>query len=174
MLSQSSPGNVPANWTTRPSSADGTASRMMGQPISAGGSCAAPSDGPKKTRSHSRVAYHPVTATVASPASRTTTATQRGAGPACRTASHAPARIWSLLKNPDSGGSPASAPSPIVIDQNVTGIAARSPPIRVIRLLPTAWMTAPAARNSSALNAAWVSRWNSAAAGTPTASPPAM
>ena len=46
--------------------------------------------------------------------------------------------------------------------------------MRVIELVPTAWMTQPAARNSSALNAACVSRWNSAVAETPTANPANM
>jgi hypothetical protein len=35
-------------------------------------------------------------------------------------------------------------------------------------------MTEPAARNSRALKAAWVSRWKSAAADEPTASPASM
>jgi hypothetical protein len=79
-----------------------------------------------------------------------------------------------LLQKPASGGSPMSAPSPIVMDQNVVGIPRRSPPMADMRLVPTAWMTEPAPRNSSALNAAWVSRWNSAAAGAPMARAPVM
>ena len=79
-----------------------------------------------------------------------------------------------MLQNPASGGTPTSAPRPIVMPQNVPGMPRRSPPMRDMRLVPTAWMTDPAARKSSALNAAWVNRWNSAAADDPTASAPIM
>nr|BFE76720.1 hypothetical protein GCM10020092_100210 [Actinoplanes digitatis] len=77
-------------------------------------------------------------------------------------------------QKPARGGSPARAPRPITKDQNVTGRCARRPPIRDIRLVPTAWMMPPAARKSSALKAAWVSRWNRAAPGTPIARAPVM
>ena len=41
----------------------------------------------------------------------------------------------------------------------VTGIGLTRPPMRLIRFEPTAWITAPAARKPSALNAACTSRW---------------
>jgi hypothetical protein len=129
---------------------------------------------PKNVRSSSRVAYQAVIATPASPAIHTTQPTQAGAGPPPSVACAAATRTFSFDQKPDSGGTPASAPRPIAIDQNVTGMCSRRPPIRDIEFVPTAWMTAPAARNSNALNAAWVSRWKSAAPGDPTASAPVM
>ena len=42
----------------------------------------------------------------------------------------------------------------------VTGIYLRRPPIADISFECTAWMMLPAPRNSSALNMAWVKRWN--------------
>ncbi len=101
-----------------------------------------------------------MTKTVAIADRSTTTAAHPGAGPPSTTACSAAPSTVSLLKNPASGGTPASAAKPIVIVQNVTGMSSRSPPMRPSRLLPTTWMTAPAHRNSNALNAAWVSRWN--------------
>ena len=44
----------------------------------------------------------------------------------------------------------------------------------VSRFEPTATMTQPAPRNSSALNAPWASRWKIAPSRVPTARPPAM
>src|SRR6185369_8238817 len=87
---------------------------------------------------------------------------------------HAWSMITSLEKNPENGGTPARAASPIDMQMKVTGMVRRRPPIRVIELVPTAWITQPAARNSSALKAAWVSRWNSAVPGNPTANPANM
>ena len=43
----------------------------------------------------------------------------------------------------------------------------RRPPISVMSLVPTLWMTEPAHRNSSALKKAWVNRWNMPAARLP-------
>src|SRR2546429_8530908 len=77
----------------------------------------------------------------------------------------------SLLKKPLVGGRPASAAKPIVMVQNVIGRPTRSPPMSDMRLLPTALITAPAQRNSSALNAAWDSRGPIAGTRPPTASP---
>ena len=129
----------------------------------ASGSCAATGlrGRSKNVISHSRVTYAAVTATVSSPTTRTSQPAQAQAGPSCMDAvSSAAPSTASLEKKPASGGTPASAASPSVIVAKVTGISRRSPPMSGIRLVPTAWMTEPAARNSSALNAAWVSRWN--------------
>src|SRR3954452_15639289 len=129
---------------------------------------------PKNVRSSRRVAYHAVIATPISAAIQTVQPTQAGAGPWPSVACAAATSTFSLDQKPASGGIPARAPSPLTHDQNVTGMLRRRPPIRHIEFVSTAWITAPAARNSSALNAAWVSRWNSAAAGQPTASAPVM
>ncbi|RAO48848.1 hypothetical protein PSN01_04719 [Micromonospora saelicesensis] len=130
---------------------------------------------PKKARSSSRPAYQAVIATPTSPAIQTIQPTQDGAGPVPSSAADsATVSTPSLLQKPANGGTPASAPRPTTVHQNVTGMLRRSPPISDMRVVPTAWITAPAARNSSALKAAWVSRWNSAADGEPTASAPVM
>ena len=114
-------------------------------------------------------------ATPTSPAIQTIQPTQDGAGPVpSRAADSATVSTPSLLQKPANGGTPASAPRPTTVHQNVTGMLRRSPPISDISVVPTAWITAPAARNSSALKAAWVSRWNRAADGEPTASAPVM
>ena len=57
---------------------------------------------------------------------------------------------------------------------DVTGMARRRPPRSRSCPLPTAWMTAPDDRNSSALKKAWVNRWNTAASREPTASAATM
>src|SRR5690606_10879910 len=76
----------------------------------------------------------------------------------------------SLLKNPPSGGSPTIAASPIVMDQNTNGTAlGRSRVLLSEPSVPASAMTTPAVRNSSALNAAWASRWNRAVSGAATA-----
>src|SRR5437870_767786 len=73
----------------------------------------------------------------------------------------------SLDQNPENNGKPASDNAPMSIVQYVRGMYFLSPPISVMSLVPTAWMTEPAARNSSALKNAWVKRWNMPAARLP-------
>ena len=68
--------------------------------------------------------------------------------------------ISSLLKNPEKGGMPEMARQATRKVACVTGRYLRSPPMWLISLLWTAWMMAPAPRNSKALNMAWVKRWN--------------
>ena len=80
----------------------------------------------------------------------------------------------SLEKKPASGGRPAPEASAIAMVNDVTGSKRRSPPILDIRLEPTLWITTPAARNASALNAACTSRWKTAAERPPQASAPIM
>jgi len=42
----------------------------------------------------------------------------------------------------------------------VSGMERESPPMPRMSRVPTEWITAPAARKSSALNAEWLRRWN--------------
>ena len=49
----------------------------------------------------------------------------------------------------------------------VCGMARNNPPIRKMSLVPTAWMTAPAARKSSALKRPCVIRWRKPASAAP-------
>ena len=51
---------------------------------------------------------------------------------------------------------------------NVVGMYFFRPPISLMLLLCTAWMTEPEPRNSSALKKAWVKRWNTPAVHAPT------
>ena len=75
------------------------------------------------------------------------------------------ARISSLEKKPENGGTPASARPPTIMQPNVNGIALRKPPISSRFWLPAiAAITEPAAMNSSALKNACVIRWNRPAA----------
>ena len=69
----------------------------------------------------------------------------------------------SFEKNPENGGTPASAAAPIAKVQKVTFISFRRPPISLMLFVCAAWITDPAPRNSSALKNAWVNRWNMAA-----------
>ena len=78
-------------------------------------------------------------------------------------ASQTPARIASLEKKPARGGSPASASVPTMKTTPVCGIARKSPPIRKMSFVPTAWITAPAPRNRSALKRPCVRRWSTLA-----------
>ncbi len=56
------------------------------------------------------------------------------------------------------------AKTPIVMVQKVMGMRLRRPPITRMSCSPlSAWMTEPAARNSSALKKAWVTTWKMAA-----------
>ena len=71
---------------------------------------------------------------------------------------HAAPRISSLEKKPAKNGMPASERVPTRNTMKVCGMRRASPPIAWMSLLPTAWMTAPAARKSSALKTPWVSR----------------
>ena len=71
--------------------------------------------------------------------------------------------ISSFEKNPENGGTPASAAEPIRKVQKVTLMSFRSPPISLMLFECTAWITDPAPRNSNALKNAWVNRWNIAA-----------
>ena len=84
-----------------------------------------------------------------------------------RWASHTPPSTASFEKNPASGGTPARASVPTMKTMPVCGIARKRPPIRKTSLVPTAWMTAPAARNRSALNRPCVSRCRNPAAAAP-------
>ena len=68
--------------------------------------------------------------------------------------------ISSFDQKPASGGIPDSAAAPMTNVQNVTGMDFRRPPISLMLLVCTAWITDPAARNSRALKKAWVNRWN--------------
>ena len=71
-----------------------------------------------------------------------------------------------LNRNPLNGGTPLNASVPTRNVQNVTGIFFSRPPIFQMSCSScSAWMTEPAARNSSALKNAWVVRWNIAASG---------
>ena len=72
-----------------------------------------------------------------------------------------------MEKKPAKGQTPARARVPMTKVVAVWGIARRSPPIRNRSLVPTAWMTAPAARKSRALNTPWVSRWKKPANAAP-------
>ena len=111
-----------------------------------------------------------MTATVTRPTTSTSQPVQAAAGPSwCMAVSSAAPSTASLEKKPENGGRPASAARPTVIVAKVTGISRRRPPMSGIRLVPTAWITEPAARNSSALKAAWVSRWKVEASADPTA-----
>ena len=69
----------------------------------------------------------------------------------------------SFDQNPASGAMPASAADPIRNVQNVTGMGFRKPPMSLMSLEWTAWITEPAPRKSSALKNACVNRWKNAA-----------
>ena len=72
--------------------------------------------------------------------------------------------MLSLEKNPAQMGMPEMARTPTPETMCVNGMDFRSPPIwRTSCSSCSAWITAPAARNSSALKNAWVSRWNTPA-----------
>ena len=73
--------------------------------------------------------------------------------------SWATTRSSSFDQNPASGKMPASASDPMSIVQNVIGIGFRRPPMSLMLFECTAWITAPAPRNSSALKNACVNRW---------------
>jgi hypothetical protein len=73
-----------------------------------------------------------------------------------------------LLQNPFRIGRPASASAPITNTFRTKGIREPRPPIFDMSRVPTAWITAPAARKSRALNTAWLSRWNWLAKKPPT------
>ena len=79
------------------------------------------------------------------------------------------ARISSFDQNPAKGITPASDTDPITKVQKVTGILRRRPPMSLMLLEWTAWMTDPAPRNNRALKKAWVKRWNSPAVYPPAA-----
>src|SRR5215204_883472 len=147
-----SPGSNMAETTdgmkaSTPSSAVGTASSTSGNRMAGGGSwaatpapgvCAFHRGGPRNARSQARVAYAPVTKTVSSPASSTSHAAQVGAGPPSNAAPSAADSTDSLEKNPDSGGSPTSAASPMVPTAYVSGIRRRSPPMPDSIVVPIA------------------------------------
>ena len=70
---------------------------------------------------------------------------------------------------------PTSASPPTTKNQYVRGISTRMPPIFRMSCSPTsAWMTSPAARKSSALKNACVSRWNIPFEYAPTPTPTNM
>ena len=153
-------------------------SSTTGQRINPPGSWAAASDrgSPWKTRSTARVTYAAVTTTVPSALTSSRAATQRATGVSwCPVpVSQSTSMIASLDSPPASGGTPTRASPPSRKTAYVTGSARRSPPSRLISTDPVACSTTPAQRNSPALNAAWVSRWNAPAARPPTASAASM
>ena len=119
--------------------------------------------------------YAAVTTTLTAPTTRTDHAPHSGTpGTSPVVACSAAVRIDSLEKKPASGGTPDSAARPSAISAAVRGSLWRRPPMRPIAAVPTAWITTPAARNSSALKAPWVRRWKTRRRGTPTASAPVM
>ena len=70
----------------------------------------------------------------------------------------------SLEKKPLQIGIPAIASTPATDTRCVNGMNLCRPPIRRTSCSScSAWITAPAARNSSALKKACVSRWNTPA-----------
>ncbi|CAM5691962.1 hypothetical protein SANTM175S_10856 [Streptomyces antimycoticus] len=82
-----------------------------------------------------------------------------------------------MEKKPAKGGMAASASSAFVIVQKASGMRWERPLIRDMaarELLPAAWITTPAPRKSSALNAPWVMRWKTAAPRSSTASAPVI
>ena len=70
-----------------------------------------------------------------------------------------PARISSLDQNPAKGTMADRASEPTTNVQKVLGMYLRSPPMSDMLLECTAWIIAPAQRNSSDLKKAWVNRW---------------
>ena len=78
-----------------------------------------------------------------------------------------PARISSFEKKPPKNGTPASDSVPMRNTIAVWGIVRTRPPMRKMSLVPTAWMTAPAPRKSSALKTPCVSRWRNPAHAKP-------
>jgi hypothetical protein len=82
-------------------------------------------------------------------------------------ASHTPARIASLEKNPDMGQIPDRARVPIRNKSAVRRIGLHRRPMRKMSFVPRAWIRAPAARNSKALKNACVTRWKNAAPAAP-------
>ena len=78
-----------------------------------------------------------------------------------RPLARAEARIASFEKKPESGGIPTSASEPTRNAMYVSASARRTPPISRMSCSPARWwITRPAARKSSALKNACVSRWN--------------
>ena len=66
-----------------------------------------------------------------------------------------------MEKNPENGGTPASARPPTTKHRNVNGIALRKPRMRSrFWSPPIALISEPALMNSSALKKACVMRWN--------------
>ena len=84
-----------------------------------------------------------------------------------RPTAHTEASTASFEKNPASGHTPARASVPTMNTTPVCGITRQSPPMRKMSLVPTAWMTAPAPRKSSALKTPCVRRWKKPAALAP-------
>ncbi|OPY53996.1 MAG: hypothetical protein A4E51_01036 [Methanosaeta sp. PtaU1.Bin055] len=81
--------------------------------------------------------------------------------------------IWSLLKNPVVRGNPARVREPASIVRPVHFMCFRTPPISLMSLVPTAWMTLPAQRKRRALKKEWPIRWKieTPTAVAPTAAP---
>ncbi len=76
----------------------------------------------------------------------------------------AASRTRSLDQKPLKGGMPAIDRQPISITREVILSFLESPPMSRMSSVCTAWMTAPADRNSSALKKAWFMRWKVPAA----------
>ena len=68
--------------------------------------------------------------------------------------------ISSFDQKPANGGMPIRARVAMAKHPNVTGMYFRRPPISLILLEWTAWISEPAPRKSKALKNAWVNRWN--------------
>ena len=85
------------------------------------------------------------------------------AKPPCHTAP----RTCSFEKKPAKSGTPASDSVPTRNTMAVCGILRARPPISATSLLPTAWMIAPAPRNSSALKMPCISRCRNPDAANP-------
>ncbi len=64
-----------------------------------------------------------------------------------------------MEKNPAVSGNPASASDPMMNVTKVTGMWRRMPPMSLMSLECTAWISDPAPRNSSALKNPCVNRW---------------
>ena len=82
-------------------------------------------------------------------------------------ASHTPPRIASFEKKPDERRHPRERQRADDEDMRRLRHRAGEAPHLKMSLVPTAWITAPAARNSRALKKPWVSRWKKPAPGAP-------
>src|SRR3990170_198042 len=77
------------------------------------------------------------------------------------------ARISSFDQNPARGKIPAKASDPTTNVRKVHGMVLRNPPMSLMSLECTEWITDPAQRNRRPLKKAWVKRWKSPAVYAP-------